>query len=138
MAGWTELAVCRLATPGKRTHGGFFAPRQVYDWFSSKKGISYYDTSALKGTLERLVDLERINEAQDIRLSVGAVNVRTGQFSYFDSVKMPIPLNALWPAARCRQDFRLLKSMASTIGMAACIQIRRSNMFSIIRRGAAG
>ena len=69
---------------------GFFAPRQVYDWFSSKKGISYYDTSALKGTLERLVDFERINEAQDIRLSVGAVNVRTGQFSYFDSVKMPI------------------------------------------------
>ena len=69
---------------------GFFAPRQVYDWFSSNKGISYYDTSALKGTLERLVDFERINEAQDIRLSVGAVNVRTGQFSYFDSVKMPI------------------------------------------------
>ena len=69
---------------------GFFAPRQVYDWFSSNKGISYYDTSALKGTLERLVDFERINKAQDIRLSVGAVNVRTGQFSYFDSVKMPI------------------------------------------------
>jgi NTE family protein len=69
---------------------GFFAPRQVYDWFSPKKGISYYDTSALKGTLEQLVDFERINKAQDIRLSVGAVNVRTGQFSYFDSVKMPI------------------------------------------------
>jgi len=69
---------------------GFFAPRQVYDWFSPEKRISYYDTSALKGTLERLVDFERINKAKDIRLSVGAVNVRTGQFTYFDSVKMPI------------------------------------------------
>lgn len=69
---------------------GFFAPRPAYDWFSPKKRISYYDTSALKGTLERLVDFERINKAKDIRLSVGAVNVRTGQFAYFDSVKMPI------------------------------------------------
>lgn len=69
---------------------GFFAPRQVYDWFSPNKRISYYDTSALKGTLERLVDFERINNARDIRLSVGAVNVRTGQFTYFDSVKMPL------------------------------------------------
>jgi len=69
---------------------GFFAPRPMYDWFSPKKGISYYDTSALKGTLERLVDFERLNKAKDIRLSVGAVNVRTGQFIYFDSVKMPI------------------------------------------------
>ncbi|HEX4237362.1 MAG TPA: DUF3734 domain-containing protein [Xanthobacteraceae bacterium] len=68
----------------------FFAPRHVHDWFSPKKRISYYDTSALKGTLERLVDFERINKAQDIRLSVGAVNVRTGQFTYFDSVKMLI------------------------------------------------
>jgi hypothetical protein len=26
----------------------FFAPRHVHDWFSPKKRISYYDTSALK------------------------------------------------------------------------------------------
>lgn len=69
---------------------GFFAPRQLYDWFSPKTRTSYYDTSALKRTLERLVDFDRINKANDIRLSVGAVNVSTGQFTYFDSVKMPI------------------------------------------------
>src|ERR1700741_1322931 len=61
---------------------GFFAPRQAYDWFSPKKRISYYDTSALKDTLERLVDFERVNKARDIRFSVGAVNVRTGQVTY--------------------------------------------------------
>jgi NTE family protein len=69
---------------------GFFAPRQLYDWFSPKKRISYYDTSVLKNTLEQLVDFDRINSAEDVRLSVGAVNVRTGQFTYFDSANMAI------------------------------------------------
>ncbi len=69
---------------------GFFAPRQLYDWFSPKKRTSYYDTSALKRTLERLVDFDRIDKANDVRLSVGAVNVCTGQFAYFDSAHMAI------------------------------------------------
>ena len=38
----------------------------------------------LKATLERLVDFERIN-AGEPRFSVGAVNIRTGNFVYFDS-----------------------------------------------------
>jgi NTE family protein len=69
---------------------GFFTPRTLQYWFSSDKFISYYDTSALKMTLERLVDFDRINNAKDMRLSVGAVNVRTGQFAYFDSANITI------------------------------------------------
>jgi len=69
---------------------GFFTPRPLHDWFSPAKRISYYDTSALRNTLERLVDFDRINRAKDVRLSVGAVNVRTGQFANFDSAKMTI------------------------------------------------
>jgi NTE family protein len=69
---------------------GFFTPRTLQYWFSSDKFISYYDTSALKNTLERLVDFDRINNAKDMRLSVGAVNVRTGQFAYFDSANITI------------------------------------------------
>jgi NTE family protein len=69
---------------------GFFAPRTLQYWFSSDKFVSYYDTSALKKTLERLVDFDRINNARDMRLSVGAVNVRTGQFAYFDSASITI------------------------------------------------
>jgi NTE family protein len=69
---------------------GFFTPRALQDWFSPGKPISYYDTSVLKGTLERLVDFDRINNAGEIRLSVGAVNVRTGQFAYFDSATITI------------------------------------------------
>src|SRR5258706_831952 len=69
---------------------GFFTPRTLQDWFSPGKLISYYDTSVLKGTLERLVDFDRINNVGEMRLSVGAVNVRTGQFAYFDSATSTI------------------------------------------------
>jgi NTE family protein len=69
---------------------GFFTPRAPHDWFSSDQCVSYYRTSALKGTLERLVDFDRINHAKDMRFSVGAVNVRTGHFAYFDSEMITI------------------------------------------------
>ena len=69
---------------------GFFTPHTPQEWFSPDKLVSYYDTSALKETLERLVDFDRINNAEDMRLSVGAVNVRTGQFAYFDSANITI------------------------------------------------
>jgi len=69
---------------------GFFAPRPPQDWFSSDKCVSYYETSVLKRTLERLVDFDRINDTKDMRLSVGAVNVRTGHFAYFDSEEITI------------------------------------------------
>ena len=66
---------------------GFFAPR-VPPPYLEPRGIaaatSWYDTSALKTTLERLVDFDRIN-ARTSRFSVGAVNIRTGNFTYFDN-----------------------------------------------------
>jgi NTE family protein len=69
---------------------GFFAPRSPQDWFSPEQPMSFYDTAALKGTLERLVDFDRINDMREMRLSVGAVNVQTGHFAYFDSEKIAI------------------------------------------------
>src|SRR5262249_34128627 len=63
---------------------GFFAPRMLLDWVAYPNLVSYYDTTALKSTLERLVDFDRIN-AKETRFSVGAVNVRTGRFAYFDN-----------------------------------------------------
>jgi NTE family protein len=69
---------------------GFFAPRPARDWFLLEKPSSYYSTDALKRTLERLVDFDRINHPGEMRLSVGAVNVRTGRFAYFDSEETAI------------------------------------------------
>src|SRR5689334_23047306 len=51
---------------------GFFSPLQ--SWQSSGNSVSYYSTKALKATLERLVDFDRINSGKEMRLSVGAVN----------------------------------------------------------------
>jgi NTE family protein len=66
---------------------GFFTPRfppPPLQPPGTLSAISYYDTAPLKATLERLVDFDLIN-AGDIRLSVGAVNIRTGNFAYFDN-----------------------------------------------------
>jgi NTE family protein len=67
--------------------GGFFAPRVPMPWLQPNGTIeatSYFDSSPLKATLERLVDFDRIN-AGETRFSVGAVNVVTGNFVYFDN-----------------------------------------------------
>lgn len=55
----------------------------------TKAAISYYDTAPLRQTLERLVDFDLINSGR-VRLSVGAVNVRTGNAEYFDNTKQII------------------------------------------------
>jgi len=71
---------------------GFFKPRFPPAPFQPRgtpEAISYYDTAPLKRTLESLVDFDRIN-AGTVRLSIGAVNVRTGNFEYFDSTKQRI------------------------------------------------
>jgi NTE family protein len=69
---------------------GFFAPHGVQSLFSVAKATSYYNTNALKSSLEQLVDFDRINHANEMRFSVGAVNVRTGNFAYFDSGEITI------------------------------------------------
>ncbi|MDH4052939.1 MAG: patatin-like phospholipase family protein [Rubrivivax sp.] len=68
---------------------GFFAPRlppAPWQPRGTLAAISYYDTAPLRQTLERLVDFDRINDGP-MRLSVGAVNVRSGNFAYFDSAR---------------------------------------------------
>lgn len=65
----------------------FFVPRGMLPWLGGKQTVqsaSFYDTAALKSTLQRLVDFDLINHG-DVRVSVGAVNIRTGNFEYFDN-----------------------------------------------------
>ena len=83
--GWANrLNACIAAAMGAP---GMFAPRLVSPWLRAAGTVdatSYYDTSILKTTLERFVDFDRIN-AGETRFSVGAVNVTTGNFVYFDN-----------------------------------------------------
>jgi NTE family protein len=46
--------------------------------------LSVYDTQPLRNTLAELVDFERI-DAPDVRLSLGAADLRTGNSVYFDN-----------------------------------------------------
>jgi NTE family protein len=71
---------------------GFFAPRTLPPLLAasaSPEALSFYDTAPLKKTLEELVDFDLINR-RAVRLSLGAVNVRTGESVYFDNFKTRI------------------------------------------------
>jgi NTE family protein len=70
-------------------HGAanFFTLRHPPAWLhpdGTLEATSFCDVKLLKSTLERLVDFDRINSGET-RLSVGAVNARTGNFVYFDN-----------------------------------------------------
>jgi NTE family protein len=68
---------------------GFFKPRfppPFWSPFSGDAATSFYDTSPLSQTLERLVDFDCLNSGE-VRVSVGAVNVRTGNLTYFDTTE---------------------------------------------------
>src|ERR1700737_4539603 len=81
---FNETSAALIATFGVP---GFFTPRfpPAPLWPpGSPQSQSYYDTTPLRKTLERLVDFDRINDLKT-RLSVGAVSVTTGNFRYFDN-----------------------------------------------------
>jgi len=66
---------------------GFFSPRQPSPWLSlagAQSATSYYDNTPLRETLYELVDFSMIND-KAIRFAVGAVDVLTGNFIYFDN-----------------------------------------------------
>ena len=68
---------------------GFFKPHDVNPWFSpsgAQTATSYYDTMPLRETLLELVDFDLIN-SRKTHFAVGAVNVLTGNFLYFDNKK---------------------------------------------------
>ncbi|MCW5745758.1 MAG: patatin-like phospholipase family protein [Alphaproteobacteria bacterium] len=66
---------------------GFFSPHVPGPWLSpagARAATSYYDNTPLHDTLRELVDFERINRGA-VCFSVGAVNVVSGNFYYFDN-----------------------------------------------------
>jgi NTE family protein len=67
---------------------GFFKPRfppLPFQPADDLVNLSFYDTSPLRETLEQMVDFDLINSKHGVRISVGAVNVATGEQVYFDN-----------------------------------------------------
>jgi NTE family protein len=88
--GWDALGQ-RMGAASAMMFGqpGFFRPRTPMDWLAPPSPVSFYDTTDLRRTLEELVDFDLINNGPT-RLSVGAVEVQTGNLVYFDSVREKI------------------------------------------------
>jgi NTE family protein len=67
---------------------GFFSPRlPAWGGWQARVGLdsaSYYSTAPLHETLSSLIDLAVLNAAHP-RLTVGAVNIKSGELRYFDS-----------------------------------------------------
>ncbi|MEZ5832523.1 MAG: patatin-like phospholipase family protein [Dongiaceae bacterium] len=75
---------------------GFFQPNALA-WLglhfpAGVEQASYYSTAPLKETLSGLVDFDYLN-SKHVRLTVGAVNARTGMMRYFDSRDMKLDSN---------------------------------------------
>src|ERR1700688_1368048 len=84
-----RISLNRLSAATAATFGvpGFFVPRQPPAFLApdgTPDALSVYDTSPLKETLQELVDFDVLNR-KCVRLSVGAVDVRTGNSVYFDN-----------------------------------------------------
>ncbi|MEG3147288.1 patatin-like phospholipase family protein [Sphingomonas sp. RT2P30] len=71
---------------------GFFTPRVVPPLMAtpgSPGALSFYDSAPLAKTLDALIDWDLLNTGP-VRLSVGAVDVESGNFSYFDTTETRI------------------------------------------------
>lgn len=68
----------------------FFYPRPFAPGRGTPADVSFYETTPLRSTLERLVDFDRINESGEMRISLGSTNVATGNFVFFDNHHMKI------------------------------------------------
>jgi NTE family protein len=69
---------------------GFFRPRMPPPWSRYRPGpgeASWYDTTPLRETLLSHVDFDRLNAKGAMRVSVGAVDVESGNFTYFDTTR---------------------------------------------------
>lgn len=71
---------------------GFFKPRTIPPTpltYDTPDKLSYYDTSLLRTTLEKLIDFDRINDKK-ITLCLGAVNLVSGEMEFFNNQNMII------------------------------------------------
>lgn len=129
---WSATSAAVFGVPG------FFTPRRSPALLlgGAAPVLSYYDTAPLKSTLERLVDFDRLND-DEIRFSVGAVNVRSGNSVYFDNKKQRIGPEHIMASGACRPALRRCTSRVRTTGTAASFPTRPCSTCSTRIRAAS-
>ncbi len=78
---WSSFLTASQGQPG------LFTPNIPSPWLRPRGAAgatAFYDSTPMLDTLVRLADFDRINDGE-IRFAVGAVNVATGNFAYFDN-----------------------------------------------------
>ena len=71
---------------------GFFSPNRPGPLLSlpgARQATAFYDTTPLRQSLLDFVDFDRLNSGA-VRCAVGAVNVASGNFAYFDNAEMAL------------------------------------------------
>ena len=99
-----EASAAFVATTGVP---GFFEPRfppAVFMPRGSPSATSVYDTAPLLGTLHELVDFDLLNSGA-VRLSVGAVNVRTANLKFFDTAEQEVRAEHIMASAALPPGF---------------------------------
>jgi NTE family protein len=80
---WSAAMVLAQGVPG------FFRPHLFPPTLAtpgSCSALSFYDSEPLRATLDALVDWDLLNDGP-VRLSVGAVEIESGNFRYFDTTQ---------------------------------------------------
>jgi NTE family protein len=89
----------------------FFVPRvpsAMLAAHSTPDSLSYYDTAPLRETLAQIVDFDLINNGP-MRLCVGTVNVRSGNFLYYDTTTHRMGLDCILASAALPPGFPAVK-----------------------------
>lgn len=90
---------------------GFFSPRTINPHLipnGTPDKISFYDTTPLRNTLLELVDFEYLNQ-KNVRLCVGAVNLKSGEFKFFDSFEQKITVDHIMASSALPPGFPAIK-----------------------------
>jgi NTE family protein len=99
---WSTMAALFTGRPG------FFSPHPFIPFGVGDAGstemASFYDTAPLRALLLELIDFDQLNNGE-IRFSVGAVHVTSGQLRYFDNAFQPIGIEHIMASSALPPGF---------------------------------
>ena len=90
---------------------GFYKPKILSPWLLSHvtpDQLSFYDTSPLRETLNEVIDFEYLNQGH-VRLCLGATDLASGDFVFFDNSKEKITVEHIMASGALPPGFPAIK-----------------------------